>query len=97
MIQSFLDSATEDIYNGIRSKKAIKKLPTQLWKIVYRKFYFLENAVNLKDLRVPPSNYLERLKGSRKGQHSIRINDQYRMCFKWSHEGPINVEIVDYH
>ena len=97
MIQSFFDSTTEDIYNGVRSKKALKKLLTQLWKIAYRKFYFLENAINLKDLRVPPSNYLEKLKGERSAQYSIRINDQYRMCFIWSHEGPINVEIVDYH
>ncbi len=97
MIQSFRDSTTEDIYNGIRSKKALKRLPTHLWKLVYRKFYFLENALSLNDLKIPPNNHLEKLKGDRKGQYSIRINEQYRICFAWSPDGPKNVEIIDYH
>lgn len=97
MIQSFKDSRTEDIYNGIISKKALKLLPKLLWPVVYRKFYALDNAVSLKDLNSPPNNRLEALKGDRKGQYSIRINERYRICFSWTLKGPTSVEIVDYH
>jgi proteic killer suppression protein len=62
-----------------------------------RKLKMLDAAVKLEDLRVPPGNRLEALKGSRKGQHSIRVNDQWRVCFHWQTNGPVNVEIVDYH
>jgi len=68
-----------------------------LRRIALRKFYFLENAVNLEDLRMPPGNHLEVLYSDRRGQHSIRINDRYRICFVWSEKGPKQVEIVDYH
>ncbi|MEE4359169.1 MAG: type II toxin-antitoxin system RelE/ParE family toxin [Desulfococcaceae bacterium] len=97
MIVTFFDKGTQDICNGKNTKQAGKKLPTDLWKIALRKFYFLDNAANLKDLKIPPANYLEMLQGDRKGQYSIRINQQYRICFDWTEEGPAQVEITDYH
>ena len=97
MIQSFKDKETEDIYNGTRSKNALRRLPLELWKVAYRKFYSLDNAVSLNDLKSPPNNRLEMLKGDRKGQYSIRVNDQYRICFHWAQLNPHAVEIVDYH
>ncbi len=97
MIKSFKDTETEDIYNGTRSKKALKQLPIELWKVAYRKFYALDHAISLNDLRSPPNNKLEALIGNRKGRYSIRINDQYRVCFYWTSQGPTSVEIVDYH
>jgi len=97
MIVNFGDKGTEDVYNGVNSRLARKTLPVELRRIALRKFYFLENAVNLEDLRMPPGNHLEVLHGDRRGQHSIRINDRYRICFVWSEKGPKQVEIVDYH
>ena len=97
MIQNFKDKETEDIYNGRRTKQALKRLPGHLWNAVYRKFYFLDNAISLNDLKSPPGNRLETLKGNRKGEFSIRINDQYRICFRWISSGPEFVEIIDYH
>jgi len=80
-----------------RTLGARKTLPVELRRIALRKFYFLENAANLEDLRMPPGNHLEALHGDRRGQHSIRINDRYRICFVWCEKGPKQVEIVDYH
>jgi len=97
MLINFDDKGTEDVYNGVNSRLARKTLPVELRRIALRKFYFLENAVNLEDLRMPPGNHLEALHGDRRGQHSIRINDRYRICFVWSERGPKQVEIVDYH
>lgn len=97
MIQNFKDQETADIFNGTHSKKALRRLPVVLWKIAYRKFYMLDNATLLGDLKSPPSNHLEPLKGNRWGQYSIRINDQYRICFEWTILGPVSLEIVDYH
>jgi len=97
VIQSFKDKETENIYNGIVSKKTLRRLPRHLWDVTYRKFYTLDNASLLEDLKSPPNNRLEALAGDRKGQHSIRINDQYRICFRWSPEGPESVEVIDYH
>ena len=97
MIVNFDDKGTEDVYNGVNSRLARKTLPVELRRIALRKFYFLENAVNLEDLRMPPGNHLEVLHGDRRGQHSIRINDRYRICFVWSEKGPKQVEIADYH
>ena len=97
MIINFLKSGVEDIFNGIDSKSARKTCPQNLWKIARRKLDQLDFAATLNDLRSPPKNHLEALKGDRKGQHSIRINDQYRICFIWSDDGVHNVEIVDYH
>lgn len=97
MILSFRDKETEDVYDGTRSKGALRCLPVDLWKLAYRKFYALDHAVSLRDLASPPNNRLEALKSDRKGQHSIRINDKYRICFYWTPLGPDAVEITDYH
>lgn len=97
MIQSFKNKATEDIFNGKSSKAARKICPQKLWNIAYRKLDQLDSVSSLDELRVPPGNRLEVLSSDRKGQYSIRINDQYRICFIWGSNGPTNVEIVDYH
>lgn len=97
MIVSFADRATEDIWEGLNTAKARKRLPKRLWQQATDKLTLLDAAGTLNDLRVPPGNRLERLKGDRTGQHSIRINDQYRICFEWTKPGPSRVEIVDYH
>ena len=97
MIRSFKDAATEDIFNGINSKAARKACPQSLWKIAVRKLDQIDSAEVLDDLRIPPGNHLKALKGDRQGQHSIRINEQYRVCFVWTESRPEEVEIVDYH
>lgn len=97
MIASFADRATEDIFDGTNSSHARKCLPRDLWRIAARKLDQLDSATELSDLRVPPGNRLEPLTADRSGQHSIRINDQYRICFVWKDTGPESVEIVDYH
>ena len=97
MIQSFKDAGTEDVFNGRNSKEARKLLPVSLWKIAFRKLDQLDSVTALQELRIPPGNKFEALARDRAGQHSIRINDQYRICFKWSDLGPDQVEIVDYH
>ena len=98
MIVSFRNRATEDLFYGRSTKAARKALPHQLWKVASRRLDHLDSAEQIDDLRVPPSNRLEALKGKqRKGQFSIRINDQYRICFLWTEQGPANVEVVDYH
>jgi proteic killer suppression protein len=97
MIRSFLNQATEDVFHGRTSKAARKLCPQSLWRIAVRKLDLLDSAAALLDLRVPPGNRLEALSGNRRGQHSIRINQQYRICFIWTEEGPDQVEIVDYH
>ncbi|WP_254564322.1 type II toxin-antitoxin system RelE/ParE family toxin [Oscillatoria sp. HE19RPO] len=97
MIVSFKDTATQDIFNGENTKAARKTCPETLWKVAQRKLDQLDSVISLDELRVPPGNRLEALGGSRNGQYSIRINDQYRICFVWSEQGPEEVEIVDYH
>ena len=97
MIQSFKNAGTDNIFNGVNTKEARKTCPANLWKIAVRKLDQLDSTTMLKDLRVPPGNQLETLSGDRKGQYSIRINDQYRICFMWTDLGPDQVEIVDYH
>jgi proteic killer suppression protein len=97
MIRSFADKATEDLFNGRSTKAARKALPMTLWRVAGRKLDALDQAEGIDDLRVPPGNRLEALKKDRKGQHSIRINDQYRLCFRWTDAGPEEVEVVDYH
>lgn len=97
MIQNFADDGTEDIYNGENTKKARKICPKELWEEARKKFTFLNTAQELNDLRVLPGNQLESLSGNRQGQHSIRVNEQYRICFSWADKGPVDVEIVDYH
>ncbi len=73
------------------------RLPTAIQPVARRKLRMLNNARGLNDLRVPPANRLEALKGDRRGEHSIRINDQWRICFRWTAAGPAEVDIVDYH
>ena len=97
MLQSFKDTATEDIFNGVNSVAARRACPRRLWKIAARKLELLDSAEILDDLRIPPGNRLEALRGDRQGQYSIRINNQHRICFVWTASGPANVEIVDYH
>lgn len=96
-IKSFKEKVTEDIANENSSKKALKLLPKGLHKIAYRRLVFLDNASRLGDLQEWRSLRLEKLKGDRKEQLSIRINDQYRICFFWRENGAEEVEIVDYH
>jgi len=86
-----------DIFNGIASKAARKICPKTLWGIAARKLDQLDSVSSMDELRLPPGNRLEALSGNRKGQFSIRINDQFRICFKWSETGPMDVEITDYH
>jgi toxin HigB-1 len=97
VIRSFGDGGSEDIYSGKDTKKARRVCPKDIWNVVRRKFDMLDAAEELKDLKVPPANHLESLRGDRDRQHSIRINDQYRICFVWTDAGPEQVEIVDYH
>lgn len=93
MIQSFADAETEKIFHGLVSRR----LPQNLQPVMHRKLVMLNAVAKLDDLRVPPGNRLEALKGGRKGQHSIRVNQQWRLCFRWTENGPGDVEIVDYH
>ncbi len=97
MIVAFKDKGAEDIFNGENTKAARKACPESLWKIAVRKLDQLDSVTALNELSVPPGNRLEALTGDRKGQHSIRINNQYRICFVWSDSGPDKIEIVDYH
>ncbi len=97
MIISFKTKGTEDIFNGKNTKHARKICPQSLWKVATRKLDQLDSAVHLDELKIPPGNRLEPLSGDRKGEFSIRINEQYRVCFKWSESGPCDVEVTDYH
>jgi proteic killer suppression protein len=97
VIQSFKNSGTEDIFNGVNSKEARRTCPSSLWVIAIRKLDQLDSVNLLIELHVPPGNQLEALSGNRRGQHSIRINDRYRLVFRWTENGPDQVEIVDYH
>ena len=93
MIKSFADKRTAAIFAGF----TVKGLPTQIQKRARAKLLAVDAAAILDDLRVPPGNRLEALKGGRQGQHSIRVNDQWRICFGWRDEDAWDVEIVDYH
>jgi toxin HigB-1 len=93
VIRNFQDKTTEAIFNG----ESPKGFPADLVKVARRKLRYLNAAHVLGDLRSPPGNRLEALEGNRKGQHSIRVNDQFRVCFVWTPEGPAEVAIVDYH
>ena len=97
MIVSFADKGTEDVYNGVSSPNARRSCPSSLWPVARRKLDQVESAASIEDLRAPPGTRLERLRGNRRGQHSVRINDRYRVCFRWTSQGPEQVEIVDYH
>jgi proteic killer suppression protein len=93
VIKSFRDKETEKVYSRERSAK----LPGDIQQIALRKLRMINNAQNINDLRIPPANRLERLGGKRAGQYSIRINDQWRICFVWEDNNAYNVEIADYH
>lgn len=93
MIQSFFDKETERVYNQLFSKK----LPQDIQRIALRKLIMIDNANSLEELRVPPANHLEKLSGNRDGQYSIRINDQFRICFTFDGTDFHDVEITDYH
>jgi proteic killer suppression protein len=93
MIISFGSKDTENIWQGNR----VKKIPMEIQKIGRRKLRMLNNSQNIADLRIPPSNRLERLKGKAKDYYSIRINDQWRIVFKWQNDHAHEVEIIDYH
>jgi proteic killer suppression protein len=93
VIRSFKQQATERLWR----REHVKALDQRIARVALRKLAILDAATTLDDLRVPPGNRLEPLKGDRKGQHSIRINDQWRICFIWKDSGAENVEIVDYH
>jgi len=97
MIVSFKDQATEDIFNGVNSKAARNACPQTLWRIALRKLDQLDSVLNMRELRVPPGNHLEKLAGTRSAEHSIGINEQYRICFIWGESGPYSVEVTDYH
>ena len=93
MIRSFKCKETEKIFNRLFSKK----FPNDIQRVALRKLRMLNRAIVINDLKVPPANRLEHLKGKRKGQYSIRINEQWRVCFKWRKGDALDVEIVDYH
>jgi len=93
VIKSFGNAVAEDVYNGMPNRQ----LPAGLQRIAMRTLRYLDNAADLKDLRVPPGNRLEKLAGDRKDQYSIRINEQYRICFRWKSSDAYEVSIVDYH
>ncbi|MCU0503158.1 MAG: type II toxin-antitoxin system RelE/ParE family toxin [Anaerolineae bacterium] len=93
MIKSFGNEETRLIYSLQRSRK----LPSDIQQVALRKLRMINNAVSLNDLRVPPANRLEKLIGDRAGQHSVRINDQWRVCFRWEGSDAYEVEITDYH
>jgi toxin HigB-1 len=93
VIRSFRDKDTEAIWQ----RRYVKKLSPELSRLTYNKLVLINAAESINDLRVPPGNRLEKLSGSRSGQYSIRVNDQWRICFMWSAGGASNVELVDYH
>ena len=97
MAITFLGQGTEDVYNGVDSKAARKMCPTQRARRARSKLFLIDDAESVQDLRVPPGNRLEALKGDRRGQYSVRINDQFRICFRWTGSGARDAEIVDYH
>ncbi len=93
MIRSFADAETEKVFRRDRSRL----LPPDVQRRAHRKLLLVNAAERVSDLRVPPGNRLEKLRGSREGQHSIRVNDQWRICFRWSGSDAFDVEITDYH
>lgn len=97
MIRSFADQATEDIFDGAATRAARQRCPPRLWRAARRKLAQLNQVAELRHLAVPPGNRLERLRGDRAGQYSIRINDRYRICFVWEPGYADDVEITDYH
>ena len=97
MIRSFANGFTEDIFNGVNSRRARSACPAVLWTVVRRKLALINRVAALRELAVPPGNRLERLHGDRSGQYSIRVNDQFRVCFRWEDGYADEVEVTDYH
>jgi len=97
LIRTFKNRGTEDVFNGIDTKAARKVCPTEVWRRAQRRLSQLDYATALGDLRLPSSNRLHALSGNRKRQHSISVNMEYRICFRWTEAGPKDVEITDYH
>lgn len=97
MIQSFRNQGSRDLFDREDSKAARRICPRELWTSAARKLDSLNQAQVVQDLRMPPGNRLEPLRGDRDGQFSIRINNQYRICFRWTEAGPADVEVTDYH
>ena len=97
MIRSFADEVTEDLFNGVASQRARRACPVILWPVLRRKFTQLNRVRALAELRVPPGNRLEHLRGEKAGHFSIRINEQYRLCFRWEDGHADDVEVTDYH
>lgn len=93
MIRGFADRDTERLWH----REPRRSFPPELWRVMLRKLAQIDAAVRLDDLRVPPGNRLEKLRGRRSGQYSIRVNDQWRVCFRWSDGDAHDVEITDYH
>ena len=93
MIRSFADSQTERLFQ----RQRVRRFPANLQRLALRRLLYLDGAERLDDLRLPPGNRLEKLRGDRAGQYSIRINDQWRVCFRWRDGDAHNVEITDYH
>lgn len=97
MIRSFANRGTEDVFDGSSSKAARATCPKDIWRLAQRKLDQINRVQSVNELLIPPGNRLERLRGSRVNQYSIRINDQYRICFKWEDDHAFQVEITDYH
>jgi proteic killer suppression protein len=97
VIRSFRDQGTDDVFYGRNTREARRSCPQKLWAVAVRKLDQLDSVSSLEDLRIPPGNRLEALSGDREGQYSIRINQQYRVCFVWAGSEPAEVEIADYH
>jgi proteic killer suppression protein len=93
MLQSFADETSERVWR----RERVRKFPPDIQRMALRKLVMLDAAEELSDLRVPPGNRLEKLTGDRAGQHSIRVNDQWRICFRWTKAGPEDISITDYH
>lgn len=96
MIETFGNALAEKLFDD-RQTKATRSFPPELWRVARRKLLYLHDANELKDLRAPPGNHLKRLKGKQKNLHSIRINDQWRVVFRWASGNAFDVQIVDYH
>ncbi len=97
MIRAFRNRGAEDIFDGADTPAARRVLPTMVWPVARRKLDQINHVREVMELAIPPGNRLERLRGDRAGQYSVRINDQYRICFSWEDEGAHDVEITDYH
>jgi len=93
VIKNFKDDETQKIYQ----RQCLRKLPPDIQQVALRKLRMINNSISINDLRVPPANRLEKLSGNRAGQWSIRINDQWRVCFRWEGSDALDVEITDYH